>query len=57
MNNSEIIEIYLNSKTADISSELTSDVIFYISSITIDKTEIAYISIKNCVYSHTHGIM
>ena len=54
MNSSEIIEIYLNSKTADvISSELNSDVIFYIPNITIDKTEVAYISIKNCVFPYS----
>lgn len=55
MNNSEIIEIYLNSKTADVisQSEYNSDVVFYIPNITIDKTEAAYISVKNCVFSYS----
>ena len=46
MNNQEIIEIYLNSKTADISSELNSDVVFHIPNISIDKTEVACVANK-----------
>ena len=54
MNSSEIIEIYLNSKTADINtSDLNSDVIFHIPNIEIDKTEVAYISVKNCVFPYS----
>ena len=54
MDNSEIIEIYLNSSTADAyPSEFTSDAVFHIPNIEIDKTEQAYISIKNCVFPYS----
>ena len=48
MNSSdEIIEIYLNSATADaFPSEYTSDAVFHIPNIEITKQEQAYISIK-----------
>ena len=54
MDNSEIIEIYLNSSTADaFPSEFTSDAVFHIPNIEIDKTEKAYISVKNAVFSYS----
>ena len=54
MDNSEIIEIYLNSATADaFPSEYTSDAVFHIPNIEIDKTEKAYISVKNAVFSYS----
>ena len=54
MDNSEIIEIYLNSATANaFPSEYTSDTVFYIPNIEIDKTEQAFISIKNCVFPYS----
>ena len=54
MDNSEIIEIYLNSSTADaFPSEYTSDAVFHIPNIEIDKTEKAFISVKNCVFPYS----
>ena len=54
MDNSEIIEIYLNSSTADaFPSEFTSDAVFHIPNIEIDKTEKAFISVKNCVFPYS----
>ena len=53
-NSNEIIEIYLNSKIADvISSDFNSDVTFYIPNIEIDKKEVVYISVKNCVFPYS----
>ena len=58
MDNSEIIEIYLNSATADaFPSQYTSNAVFHIPSITIDKDEKALISVKNCVFPYSwHNI-
>ena len=54
MDNSEIIEIYLNSATADnFPSQFTSDAVFHIPNITIDKDEKALISVKNCVFPYS----
>ena len=55
MNSSdEIIEIYLNSTTADaFPSDYTSDAVFHIPNIEIDRTEKAYISVKNCVFPYS----
>ena len=53
-NSDEIIEIYLNSATADaFPSEYTSDSVFYIPNIEIDKDEKAFISVKNAVFSYS----
>ena len=54
MDNSEIIEIYLNSATADaFPSQFTSNAVFHIPNITIDKDEKAFISVKNAVFSYS----
>ena len=54
MDNSEIIEIYLNSATADaFPSQYTSNAVFHIPNITIDKDEKALISVKNCVFPYS----
>jgi hypothetical protein len=53
-NSNEVIEIYLNSKIADvISSDFNSDATFYIPNIEIDKKEVVYISVKNCVFPYS----
>jgi hypothetical protein len=47
---SEVIEIYLNSKSADrYYNDMISDAMFSLPTIVISKTEKAYISVKNCV--------
>ena len=58
MNSSdEIIEIYLNSTTADaFPSDYTSDAVFHIPNIEIDKNEKAYIELK-IVYFLICGII
>ena len=54
MENSDIIEIYLNSNSANsFPSEYTSEAVFYIPNIEIAKTEKAYISVKNAVFSYS----
>ena len=51
---SEVLEIYLNSKSADkYFNNYISDALFSLPNITIQKTEKAYISIKNCVIPHS----
>ena len=51
---SEILEIYLNSKTADKYFDgLISDAVFYLPNINIGKREKAYVSIKNCVIPYS----
>lgn len=53
-NSDEIIEIYLNSATADsYPSQYTSNAVFHIPNITIDKDEKVLISVKNAVFSYS----
>ena len=53
-NSDEIIEIYLNSATADaFPSQYPSNAVFHIPNITIDKDEKALISVKNCVFPYS----
>ena len=53
-NSDEIIEIYLNSAAADaFTSQYTSNAIFHIPNITMDKDEKALISVKNCVFPYS----
>jgi hypothetical protein len=51
---SDIIELYLNSQTADsFPSGYTSDATFHMPTIEIAKDEKAYISVKNAVFSYS----